>query len=68
MTEKPFVSRCTGRIPVPSDPKVPWTPELLAQLFPPERRSAWRDVVALTAEQLSTEEPPVRNGVTNGQQ
>lgn len=51
---KPFVSRCTGRIPVPSDPNEPWTPELLEKLFPKANRSAWGEVVALTA-QGSTE-------------
>ena len=48
------VSRCTGRIPVPSDPNEPWTPELLEKLFPKANRSAWGEVVALTA-QGSTE-------------
>lgn len=42
------VSRCTGRIPVPSDPAVAWSPDLLALLFVPENRSAWGDVVAIT--------------------
>lgn len=54
LTAKPFVSRCTGRIPVPSDPNVPWTPELLEKLFPRAKRSVWSEVVALTA-QSSTE-------------
>lgn len=61
---KPFVSRCTGRIPVPSDPAEPWTPELLAKLFPPERRVAvWGDVVALTYDQHTAEPTePVKAG------
>lgn len=45
------VSRCTGRIPVPSDPRRPWPPELLEKLFPRSKRSAWQDVVAITYEQ-----------------
>lgn len=62
-----FVSRCTGRIPIPSDPNVPWSPELLAQLFPPANRGAWGEVVILTMDKLNAEDSAEQNGVTNGQ-
>lgn len=54
-TLKPFVSRCTGRIPIPSDPNEPWTPELLEKLFPKANRAVWGEVVAVTYEQHNAE-------------
>lgn len=67
MRSTPIVSRCTGRVPVPSDPNVPWTPELLAQLFAPERRAVWGEVVALTMDKLNFETSTEQNGIANGQ-
>ena len=55
MDTKPFVSRCTGRIPLPSDPNAPWPPELLEKLFPKANRSAWNEVVAVAYEQHNAE-------------
>ncbi len=56
---KPIVSRCTGRIPVPSDPRTPWPPELLAKLFPPERRVAvWGEVIAVAYDQHNAQSTP----------
>lgn len=59
---KPIVSRCTGRIPVPSDPNVPWTPEMLAHLFAPERRHVWGEVVALTAQAITERDDDAKTG------
>lgn len=59
MKENSVVSRCTGRIAVPSDPSAAWTPELLAQLFPVENRAAWRDVVARSAASVANELDPM---------
>ena len=53
---KTIVSRCTGRVHVPSDPKEPWTPELLEKLFPKKNRVVWGEVVSLTYEQHNAEE------------
>ncbi|MBK8035341.1 MAG: hypothetical protein IPK17_38715 [Chloroflexi bacterium] len=62
MNDKAFVSRCTGRIPVPSDPNEPWTPELLEKLFPRAKRSAWGEVVALTAQAITEEADAAKAG------